>query len=316
MVIKNNFLLVNLFVIFGLLNCSCQLRGTQKNQDNIMYSPLEYNIAEPELSTTLPKKLKEISGMVMFDEEHLLAIQDEDGILFKISAKDGEIAGVINFADEGDFEGVTLAGNTVFILRSDGTIFELSELNFVKEKANVKSFKVELDSINNPEGICYDEKNNSLLIACKDRAFLVGEDSLVHRAVYRFDLNNRKLKAAPAYLLSLQQLITFLEIAPKEDEYIQELKNIFEGEPDELFIYPSDIAIHPLSGDLYISSARTINCLLVLSFDGKLKSIVKIPKDLMEQPEGICFNKKGDMYLSSEGKADDDRLFIYEWQKN
>ena len=315
MVLKNNCLLVQFFIIFGLLNGSCQHAVNKKSNEKIMFSPLEYNISDPGFSTTLPRELKEISGMVMFDEEHLLAIQDEEGILFKISVQDGEIAGTIQFADEGDFEGVTLAGNTVFILRSDGTIFELNQLDFNKAKASVKSFKIELDSINNPEGICFDEKNNSLLIACKDRAFLVGEDSMIHRAVYRFDLNNRKLKAAPAYVISLQQIRAFLDIAPKDDDGIEDLRKLFEDEPDELFIYPSDIAIHPNSGDLYISSARTINCLLVLSPDGKLKSVVKISKDLMEQPEGICFNKKGDMFLSSEGKADDERLFIYEWTK-
>jgi uncharacterized protein YjiK len=40
----------------------------------------------------------------------------------------------------------------------------------------------------------------------------------------------------------------------------------------------------------------------VYSHDGTLKAFQFIDKELMPQPEGICFSPEGKIYISSEGK--------------
>ena len=40
----------------------------------------------------------------------------------------------------------------------------------------------------------------------------------------------------------------------------------------------------------------------VFSHDGVLKSYQTIDKEMMPQPEGICFSPDGKLYISSEGK--------------
>ena len=40
----------------------------------------------------------------------------------------------------------------------------------------------------------------------------------------------------------------------------------------------------------------------IYSHDGKFKMVQFIDKELMPQPEGICFSPEGKLYISSEGK--------------
>ena len=43
----------------------------------------------------------------------------------------------------------------------------------------------------------------------------------------------------------------------------------------------------------------------VFNREGSLLSFQFIDKDLMPQPEGICFSPEGKLYISSEGKKGD-----------
>jgi sugar lactone lactonase YvrE len=53
--------------------------------------------------------------------------------------------------------------------------------------------------------------------------------------------------------------------------------------------------------------------MVTYSHDGQFKSIQMIDKDLMIQPEGICFAPDGTLYISSEGKhGEPAKLFRYD----
>ncbi|HET7898550.1 MAG TPA: hypothetical protein VFL47_12780, partial [Flavisolibacter sp.] len=67
--------------------------------------------------------------------------------------------------------------------------------------------------------------------------------------------------------------------------------------------YPSAVAVHPVSGDIYVLSTRKTKGLAQYSRDGKILGFQEIDKDLMPQPEGLCFSPNGEMYISTEGKG-------------
>ncbi|MGK0482420.1 MAG: hypothetical protein ACJAQ3_002400, partial [Planctomycetota bacterium] len=72
----------------------------------------------------------------------------------------------------------------------------------------------------------------------------------------------------------------------------------------------SDIALHPITGDLYVLSGvdRT---LLVLSKEGELRGTVTFPPTVLPQGEGITFCSNGDLLLTSEGQGGPGRLMKY-----
>ena len=83
-----------------------------------------YQFDRPDAVIELDKELREISGLTIFDDQHLGAIQDEKGIMYKIDLDTGEIVGRERFADDGDFEGIERVGDIFYVLRSDGDLFE------------------------------------------------------------------------------------------------------------------------------------------------------------------------------------------------
>ena len=145
----------------------------------------------------------------------------------------------------------------------------------------MEKIKTFLKKENNAEGLCYDPVTRNLLIACKDAPGVPNEKKST-RAVYQFDMLKDKLVTQP-----------FLLIRKKDFETVND---------EKLDFFPSAIAVHPVTHDLYLLSTRDNKCMAVFSHDGILKTLQFIDKDMMQQPEGICFSPEGKLYISSEGK--------------
>jgi SdiA-regulated len=247
-------------------------------------SPFEYDLSRPDKSWVLPSQLKEISGNTWVDKDHLLAIEDLHPNLYLIRLGqrpviEKQIAFLPEKNKKMDIEDVVLYNNTVYALWSHGTIFKIRDWQQAPQVQKIKTF---LKKENNTEGICLDPVTNDLLVVCKNEANTEDEEKKSTRAVYEFDLKGDSLKTQP-----------FLYIYKKQFKKIT-------GNPMEF--YPSAIAVHPVTHDLYILSTRGTKCLAIFTHKGELKSVQLIDKDLLPQPEGICFSPEGIMYVSSEGK--------------
>src|SRR5690606_13630350 len=110
-------------------------------------------------------ELREVSGIALLPDGLMACIQDEDGILFLYDLHKKAIQEKIQFADAGDYEGLAIVGNTAFVVRSDGAIYQVSD--FRSGKPEVTLHKSVLAATQNTEGLAYDKANNRLLIACK-----------------------------------------------------------------------------------------------------------------------------------------------------
>ncbi len=243
-----------------------------------------YELKTPTHSWKLPEQLVEVSGNTWVDNDHLILIEDLHPLLYlvKLDDKNATLEKTIKFKDEDkekfDIEDVTLVDGVVYALWSHGTLFKINDW---KAKPNAEAFKTFLKKENNTEGLCYDPVTKNLLIACKDESNVSGEKKST-RAVYDFDITSNKLNDQPFMLIH---------------------KDDFKAVADEkLEFNPSAIAVHPVTHDIYLLSTKDNKCMAVYSHDGKLKAFQYIDKDLMPQPEGICFSPEGKLYISSEGK--------------
>ncbi|MEL6720372.1 MAG: SdiA-regulated domain-containing protein, partial [Bacteroidota bacterium] len=77
---------------------------------------------------------------------------------------------------------------------------------------------------------------------------------------------------------------------------------------------PSAIAIHPITKDWYILSSVG-KLLVVLDQEGNIQNVEKLSARLMKQPEGLCFDTNGDLFITSEGDGGKGRLFKYVFQR-
>jgi len=248
----------------------------------------EDRINAPELTTTginvikkweMPKDLTEISGLSYIDDKRFACVQDELGKIFIYNIASSTVEKEIPFGAVGDYEGLAVVGETVWVLRSDGKLFEVNNMNAANPA--VKEYSTGLTIKQDSEGLCYDKKNNRLLIAIKG----VEPDTEDYKGIYAFDLASKKMDQQPVFKIDL-------------------LNKVFgsngSGKKKKGSMNPSGIAIHPINGDMYITDGRDPK-LLITDAAGTIKKLYSLNTNEFAQPEGITFNSAGDLFISNEG---------------
>lgn len=223
----------------------------------------------------LPEDLKEVSGIAYLTDDRFACVQDEMGTVYIYNSGSGNIEKKIAFAAAGDYEGITVNGNMAYIVRADGRIFEV---NMDEGNPTAKEYATHLTMQQNVEGVCYDNKNNRLLLAIK------GDEpgNKNYKGIYAFSLASKTLGSQPVYKIDLDNSI-FNTTRSKKGKTIM----------------PSEIAVHPVNGDLYITDGPNAR-LLIMDQAGKMKAWYNLGKKFT-QPEGITFSPDGDLFISNEG---------------
>lgn len=270
---------------------------------------INYDLSKPDNTYILPSYLKEISGITATGESRIGCIQDENGILYIYDLKNEQVIKRFSFFGNGDYEGIAKVDKSVFILRSDGMLFEVSD--FESENSKTEIYQTDIPEKDN-EGLCFDKVGNRLLIAPKSQP---DKDSgnKNKRFIYAFDIKSKKLIRNPVYIFDLKLINKFaldnnIKV-PKSDG-----KNGDKKEPDIEF-RPSAIGIHPVTNKLFLISGME-KLLFVFDVKGKIEFMAKLDKDLFNQPEGITFLKNGDMLISNEGEDNKPKLLRFNYSGN
>lgn len=267
-----------------------------------------YNFSSPDKVYELPLALREVSGLAMIDDARLACVQDEIGAVFVYGLKAEDIQEKIQFTGKGDFEEVALVGDDAYVLESNGNIYFLPGY-MSGERVQTELITTELARENDTEGMCYDKKNERLLISCKGK----GDDKQKNKkAIYAFDLKEKKLSRVPVMELSLKNMKEAL-LKSAEGKEKQMKKIMKEDEMDKLFT-PSGISIHPLTGELYVLSTQN-KLLAVLDMQGNVSEVIELKNELFTQPEGIAFSSSGDLYISNEGQKSAGNILMFSYAK-
>ncbi len=253
-----------------------------------------YTLAEPNQTMLLPKVLEEISGIALSEEEQFLfAVQDEKGLIFKIDKQKGEVLSHFEFWKDGDYEDIEVVNGKIYVLKNTGTIYEVTYPDTPSQSVN--KYNLYLTDDNDAEGLTYDSNNDRLLIACKKS---MNDES--QRQIYAFDIDSKKISEQPVFLINHEEIVSFLETHPALKKW-NKLIEFFDPNEATLAFSPSAIAIHPTTKEMYLLSSVG-KILMVLDADGKLLHIEKLSKKAHCQPEGICFEADGTLFISNEGK--------------
>jgi uncharacterized protein YjiK len=289
------------------------------SQENDKYTLFEkdgydfpYDLSEPDKEWKLPKKLVEISGLSTIDKNRLACVQDEKGNVYIFNLKEGEVESKIDFGDDGDYEGIELIGDDAWVLKSNGTLFEVSD--FLNEE-NPTSTKhpTELSKKNDAEGLAYDPVSHSLLIACKGHPFLEKKEGKEFKALYSFNLKSKKLNLNP-FLLIEMDTIKYYKNYNTMTELGIELLAYFDDSKGDLSFQPSGIAIHPLTGHFYILGSVG-NLLMVFSRENEMLAMIKLRSKYYAQPEGLCFGPDRKLYIANEGDEKAATILMFKAKK-
>jgi hypothetical protein len=267
---------------------------------------LGYDFSKPTLNDELPPVLHEISGLAIIDSTSIACVQDEDGILFIYNIKSHKITQQHTFGLKGDYEGITLVHDLLYVLRSDGVLFEIK--NYQSNKLKVKTYATRVPASNN-EGLCYDESNNRLLIGAKGKINKDLSNKDV-RYIYAFDLNTKTLNQSPAFEFS----VVDVNLSAKMQGINFPKKQNKKGESIEhgLKFNTSEISIHPITHQLFVLSA-TDHTLLIFNKSGILEHIEQLNPQTFNKSEGLDFFKNGDLLISNEGQAHQPTLLRFNY---
>ncbi|WP_343631011.1 SdiA-regulated domain-containing protein [Fluviicola sp.] len=266
---------------------------------------IPYNLKQEDQSIILPAELREVSGITSIDAKTLGCVQDEAGTVFIYDLKNQTIKHRIHFAGPGDYEGIAAVGKDLFVLRSDATLFHIH--NFQSEKWSLDSIATGIPNKDN-EGLCFDAKNNRLLIGSKSKV-AKGAEFKNLRTVYAFDLKKNKLDQEPLYRYDINSIKDFaarnkIELPTKPSK-----KNPNEEEP-ALKFQISGLYIHPESKLLYVLSASDYY-LFVFNHEGEIIHLEVLDPQKFNKAEGIVIMQNGDLYISNEGQSGDPKILLF-----
>lgn len=255
-------------------------------------SGFPYDLSNPFFTVTLSSAdLKEVSGLSLCDGNgQYLAIADEKGMAYVIDASSGHIERSILFREKGDFEGIERVGANIYAVKSNGDIYEIRRWKRAS-RMRVQEYETPLTKADDVEGLGYDPKRKALLLACKG-----DPDSAYTRKIYAWDLKSKQLSPDAVYSIDPAEVNALLPKLPEE-------KNNFFS--------PSGLAIHPQTSDIYVISTAQKRLVVLDYTTGKLRYAIRLDKSILPQPEGIAFDRDGNLLISSEGKKGSGMVLKY-----
>lgn len=256
-----------------------------------------YDLSKPDSTIELPDTLREISGITDIDAENIACVQDENGVLFIYNFVNNSLSHQFKFNIDSDYEGITRVGDEMFILQSDGTIFEIS--NYKNPDFKLTSYATGITAADN-EGLCYDAKNNRLLIACKGKVGK-GPEFKDKRLIYGFDLTTKEPITEPIFTFDVENIKEFA-VKNNIDLPTKKSKKKDENSTEPIIkLMTSAIGVHPVTNKLYLLSAQD-HLFFIFNMDGEIEHIQKLDPKIFNKAEGITFLENNDMLITNEGQ--------------
>lgn len=224
----------------------------------------------------LPGKLEEISGIAFLDTHRVACIQDENGVIYIYNLNSQKIEKEIPFGSSGDYEGIAINGDTVYVVESNGMIYEIGDF---MNNPQLQEYQTGLSESNDVEGLFYDKRKDRLLVALKEK----DPYSKEYKGIYSFNLKQKKLEKEPAYKMTFEEAV-FKKVRKKN------VQRIFK---------PSEVIVNR-DGDIVVLEGEQPK-LLVLDASGKAKELYFLNRDDFPQPEGLAYDPSGSLYISNEG---------------
>jgi uncharacterized protein YjiK len=255
-----------IFIILLLNSFLFQERGTLN----------KYDFRQPVFIHDLDIGLAEISGLAVDEQGRLFAHNDEIGSAFELDPKNGRIIKWFYLGPDrlyGDFEAIAIAGEEFFLITSKGVLYKFYDQPDGKY-SKYELIRTGLKGSAEIEGMCYDPKTHSLLLASKRDT---GDKNT--RTIFSYSLKEMKLSDKPRFTISLSELKKKFKV-----------KNFS----------PSGMERDKKSGNFLILSSGEKG-ILEISPEGRLLNYQVLNQKYHPQPEGITILNDGTILIADEG---------------
>lgn len=263
-------------------------------------SALSYDFEHPERRWVLPKKLKEISGLVAFSDHEIACIQDESGSVFFYDLRQDRITKTRRFAGRGDYEELTDTGQKFYVLRSDGRLFELDQTS----PSESRERKPHLPK-GEYESMVWDQRTQRLVFVPKKLEHPYQDDRRAH-PIFAWDPETPKAPAVPLGVVHSQGIAErAAEVARRQGKKVgKHFARRFRH------FEASALAVDPITGQLLILSSVE-HRIIATRRDGEVLDERKLDPDLFPQPEGLAVLANGDLLISNEAAGLEPTVLLF-----
>lgn len=230
---------------------------------------------------SLPKGLREVSGVAVLDTDRIFIHNDESAIIYEFNFSTQEVTPRFQLGDPAlklDLEGIALIERDVYLVLSTGQIYEIKD--GVSRSGVIDDFEIYdsgMEDLCEIESLEEDINGGSLVFACKQ----VYEKDSDYISVYRY--------------------------TPGDDKSVKLFDLSFEALGGEF--HPSAISTQFGS---YILLAGKEHLIRQVSPQGKVITSAKLKKKHHRQAEGIGFLPDGRLIIADEGKDHKGRISTYQ----
>lgn len=270
---------------------------TEKDRVPSIKTVFPYDLNHPARKTKLPEELTEVSGLGFIEGGQICMVQDEDAKIYIFDVAADSVMGIYPFGEEGDFEGIEMVKKNIFTISTDGILTQISQ--FETKIPKLEKFQTFLTGNYEPEGLTWLPETNHLLVACKEEPEVKSPKESKVRTIYYFDIERKQMGEKPFATIDFDDIRRAME-EEETTEQTQKWRAEFDPKKGESF-KPSGIAVHPQTGEIYII-ASVGKLLVVLDSALQVTGARYLSRDIFKQPEGICFDPEGNMYISNEGR--------------
>ena len=286
---NNRLLTIIMIATLGWVQAGCQRTYTS-------LPSFPYDLASPATTWQLVPELVEISGLTSSEDgRYLIAVQDEGGVLYLINKSNGQLVDSLMFAGKGDFEAITSVHDTLYVAKSNGSIYMIPPGQ--RDTAHTvvrlsRAWEHDYDI----EGLAYDAEKRRLLMVAKAQPHAERSDE---RDIFAYSLSDNFLLPEAVATIRRQAFNDYFSQCG-DCTGLEKLRARYSNPLEAFPFNPSEIAIHPISKLWYICAANG-NLLIIMQADGKILNMHRLSKEIHRQPEGLWFDSSGDLYISNEG---------------
>ena len=236
----------------------------------------------------LPTGLTEVSGLAVASNNTVFAHDDNYAIVYEVelsSAKTLKAFALGNPTVKADFEDIAARDGYVYLLTSDGRIFE-APVGENRKRVRYNTYDTGVGVHCEADGLANGPAEGDFLILCKKTHEVEFKDRLV---IYSWNLHARAPVAAPWLNVSLDGLVEKL---------------------DQGNFHPSAFVWRRDRGTLIIVSAKGHSA-IEIDQHGRLVDRIKLDKEEHPQPEGLALMPDDRLVLSDEGSPGHGKISVY-----
>jgi uncharacterized protein YjiK len=244
---------------------------------------------EPVAMWMLPSALREISGLALTADGRLLAHTDEVARVYVMDPRRGVVLKrfTLGSGTHADFEGIAVAGSDIYLLASNGILFQFRE---GADGASVP-YSVHDTRLGHEcefEGVVFDADSAWLLLPCKTIAKKSLRDDL---RIYRWKVRDTESPRISMLTIPMAQVIA---------------SNKWKG------FHPSDITVDPTTGN-YVLISSNEKALIEITPEGEVVRSDPLPGK-HHQPEGVAITRDNILIVSDEASAQPAAITLYRWR--